>query len=298
MVGNYGFNRRIRGGKLALACALFLGCLTSLAGTAAAQDKTVDVVNGVGEVTVIYSPDTDGGEDGNDDGGNVPTTATEWPWTCEFWIGVTPEDLGSTTTTPVPERYYHLVCSVNPSHIGVVQPINIPAYQYQPGVDFAGLPGARTSLDVRQVAQNTVVPEAATPGVNPPATQITGIETWFWPDGDLTTITGSATAGGLTVTVQAEYVSTTFTIGTPGDLEAESFVCDSFVVWTPDATGSECTYALIRESASQTIAAESSWDFSWYDNAAQPTPTDFERWTFTEVIDVEVVDLEAVIARN
>ncbi len=281
---------------------LLASSLASLS-TVAAQTGTVEVRNGAGVVTAVSTgtlvTSDDGGDDdtagGGSGGGGSTGGATEWPWTCEFYSGVTLEDLGVTTTSPRPGSYYHLLCSVNPSHIGIVEPINDPVYQYNPAMPIPGQPNVITSIQVREQAQDLAVPTALAPALSPDGRQITGVETWFWPEGSTDTVARSATAGGLTVTVEARYVETTFTLGAPN---AATLTCDTFVVWTPGATDSPCTHEFFEETANQTVAAASRWDFYWFDNAAQPTPVLYGTVTNIEANAVEVIDLEAVISRK
>jgi len=59
-----------------------------------------------------------------------------------------------------------------------------------------------------------------------------------------------------------------------------------------------CAYTYLLEAENVTIDAESEWDFVWWDNAAQPVPALFETITPNEVLDLAIIDLEAVISNG
>lgn len=242
--------------------------------------------------------DADGADDGEGGGGagNRFEGVTEFPWTCFFDTGTTLADAGAqTTTSPVDGQTYHLYCNPNPGFTNVVDRIDDFAYVYNAADPFPDQPGLITSIQVREMAEDRAAPTTLTPGLSPDGRQITGVETWFWPKGSTETVTAQASAGGLTVTVEARYVETTFTVPPPNDA---TFTCDSYVEWTPGATESPCTYAFTTETPGQAVIADSRWDFYWFDNLLAQEPVLYATVTNTEVANVPVIDLEAVITRN
>ncbi len=284
--------RRVVLGALLLATALFLNSSTS---ALAQTSGNVEITGGEGVVSVVSAPDGISTSHGAPATGGRAPQASDWPYTCTFYVGATLESLPDSTTTPRPGSYYNLVC--NPTPGSTAMQILNPVYQYNPGepLDDSAPPDLVTALEVREAAQNIVNPADLAIGVSPDAQQITGIETWFWPVGDLSPQAVSATAGPLTVTIEAQYVETEFVIT---DSNAETVTCTEFVPWTPGATESPCTTTFFEQNPAQRIEAHSTWRLVWWDNASQTTPVELGFITETQIDVVEVVDLEAVISRN
>ena len=272
-----------------LGAALVLGGAQIVIAQTSSQ---VEISGGQGVVSVVSAPGGISSSSGAPTDGGAPQ-ASVWPYTCTFYVGVTLDSFIS-TTTPKPGSYYNLVCNPTPGSGATL--IADPIYLYDPGGPLVpGEPNLVTSLQVREAAQNIVNPTDLTIGVSPDAQQITGLETWFWPEGDRSPQTVSATAGPLTVTIEAQYVETEFVV--PGT-ETESITCTEFVEWTPGATESPCATTFFEETPAQIIEAHSTWRLVWWDNAAQTTPVELGFITETQVDVVEVVDLEAVITRS
>lgn len=253
---------------------------------------SVEITGGEGVVSVVSAPggiSTNGG--GASTGG--PPQASVWPYTCTFYVGASLDSLAVTTTTPSSGSYYNLVCNPRPG--ATVAPILEPVYLYNPaGPLIAAEPDLVTSLQVRDAAQNVINPPDLGVGVSPEAQQITGLETWLWPDGDTAPQYVSATAGGLTVTIEAQLVQTEFVLT---GANQETVTCTSFVEWSPGASESPCSVTMFEQSSAQSIEARSTWRLVWWDNAGQPAPVELGFITEVQVDVVEVVDLEAVITR-
>lgn len=278
--------------------AMVLSTMTLFNGSPSAHAQTssdVRITGGEGVVSVVSAPDGVTATPGTPPASNsAPPPATEWPWTCVFYVAPTLDSVAVTTTTPQPNSIYHLVCNPNPGF--TVAQINDPFYVYNPtGPLLAAEPDLVTSLQVRQAAQNIVNPTDLTIGVSPAAQQITGVETWFWPVGDLSPQSVSATAGPLTVTIEAQYVETEFT--TTGANQS-TITCTEFVEWAPGVTNSPCATTFFEQTPTQVIEATTTWRLVWWDNAGQTTPVELGFISETQTTAVEVVDLEAVITRN
>ncbi|MBT8207941.1 MAG: hypothetical protein HKN94_08995 [Acidimicrobiales bacterium] len=158
------------------------------------------------------------------------------------------------------------------------------------------VPGQTTSKEIRDwITDNGLVrgqPLAA--GMSPATDQITGVETWLWPDGNTITQSDSATVNGLTVTVEARWVRSVFDVGEPG---APPITCDVIIEWTPGALNPSCAHTYTTEAAARPVTTTSYWDFYWWDNQFQPAPVFWGTIPVTTGQVVRVVDLEALISR-
>lgn len=215
-----------------------------------------------------------------------------WPYTCHWDEPWTNSDvIIAPTDTPIPGHRYYLRCVPDEDSgldaIGefvVYDPLD-PV----PGFD------AVTSIEIRDFARDFVQPNPLFVGLSPDGIQITGVETWFWPDGSLDRVQASANANGLTVTVEARYRGTTFDLDEPG---VEPLNCETQIEWEPGVEETDCSHTYLSEAAIRTVGATSEWDFVWWDNAAQPVPALFDTIFPDEAIGIEVIDLEAVISNN
>ena len=286
----FSFQRRPSVLAAVVSVLIALAVVSGTQPAAAQETGTIRLIDGGGEVSAVAVSE---GESISSSPGPGSQQPTEYPWTCFFRGSVTEVLEGRSTTNPIPGQIYALFCDPNPG-FEARGAIFDPSYLYDPAV-ITGTPPFVTSAAVREAAQNIAIPPPLPPRLSPEARQITGIETWFWPDGSLDPVLASATAGGLTVTVEARYQETEFQVGAPNEA---TFTCSTFVEWAPGIDSSPCTYSFINESASQSVIAESTWDFYWWDNAGQPTPVLYGTLTNTEEVDVEVIDLEAVISRR
>lgn len=292
MVGKFIFGGDVRWVGLFIAAGLLAGVLAvATAPPAQAQtESTTTITGGQGVVSVVSAPSRD-----IRNGSGEPPRARPgvWPYTCSFYFDTTLESLANSTTNPIPGNFYNLVCLARPG-TGATNILN-PVYQYNPGASVDPTqPDLVTSIEIREVAQNALNPTDLPPAFSPADQQITGIETWLWPEGDTASTMVWATAGGLTVTIESRYRETRFVMSGANE---GSVTCDNAPLWAPGAIDSPCTFTFLREGV-QTIEATSTWDLFWWDNAASPTPQPLG--TITETFDdvVEVVDLEAVISRN
>ncbi len=154
-----------------------------------------------------------------------------------------------------------------------------------------------TGPEIRQwITDNGLLtPQPIPAALSPAGEQITGLETWIWPDGPDRLAPVYASAGGLTVGVRARLDAVTFDVGEPG---VARFTCRSFSEWTDGASNPACSHTYLTEpdSGSYRLFTQALWTFEWDDNGlgwadygiAEPFQTQ----------DVVVMDLEAVISRR
>ncbi len=216
---------------------------------------------------------------------------SNWPYICH-WDEVfnnTDVVLGPTTNLERGHRYW-LRCDPQPD--SGRDPIG-QFVVYDPADPVPG-EAAITSLVIRDFVrdQGLVQPLPLAVGISPGGIQITGVETWLWPDGSIERIQASAHAGGLTVTVQARFDHTAFDVDEPG---VQPIVCTEQQPWQPGSDEATCSHTYLTEALGRTITGSSEWDFVWWDDAAQPTPVYWETVVLDEQYDVDVIDLEAVI---
>ena len=152
-----------------------------------------------------------------------------------------------------------------------------------------------TNIELRDwIGQNLLAVEAVPPALSPAAEQITGVETWLWPGGDTATQARQASAGPLSVIVEARFLNMEFDLGEP---EAERLVCDTFVEWAPGRTESPCSHTYLHESpvGGFLLESQTNWEFWWQDVGF----AGFEFYATaspTAVQPIAVFDLEAVIS--
>ena len=275
---------------LVLAIALVVALTASQTPAAAQTSSETTITGGEGVVTVVSAP---GGTITRGSGTGPAGSPGVWPYTCNFYVGVTLEDL-AIGVNPVPGRTYHLVC--NPREGFEDRPrIDNIAYLYNPAVSVDPLqPDLVTSAQLQDIATEILNPTDLPPAYSPNGRQITGLETWLWPSGDTAATSVFASAGGLTVTIESHYRDTEFAF--TGANEG-SVTCSDAPEWTSGSGESTCTTTFFSEGT-QTIAATSTWDLWWWDNALSPTPQPLGTIIESFADDVEVMDLEAVLARN
>ena len=215
-----------------------------------------------------------------------------WPYVCHWDVPfANSEVIIAPTTNPVAGQRYWLRCVPDPESDR--EPIGLFVV-YDPADPVPGV-DAITSLEIRDFIRDQGLVEPAPPevGISPGALQITGVETWLWPDGSLERVRASAHAGGLTVTVEARFVHTAFDLDEEG---IEPVICDRQIPWRQGLEHTPCSHTYLPEAADRTITGSSQWDFVWWDDAAQPVPVYWESAILDAQFDVEVIDLEAVIS--
>ncbi len=254
-------------------------------GASAEEDSEIVVDGTTATVTVVAAGPITLGD-------GAPGASPYWPYTCNWDEPWTNSDvIISPTDTPIPGHRYYLRCIPD-------EDSDLPAIGefviYDPLDPIPGF-AAVTSIEIRDFARDFVQPNPLPVGISPDGIQITGVETWLWPDGSLDRVRASANANGLTVTVEARYRGTTFDLGLEG---VDKIVCTEQVEWTPGMESTPCAYTYLLEAENVTIDAESEWDFVWWDNAAQPVPALFETITPNEVLELAIIDLEAVISNG
>lgn len=225
-------------------------------------------------------------------GSAPPRSVPNWSYVCRWWEDTltNPNPTASPTTNPRPGFRYFLNCTPTPgSGLDSFGSFVV----YDPADPIPGI-AVITSLEIRDFVrdQGLVQPEPLAVGISPGPIQITGVETWLWPDGSIDRIRASANAGGLTVTVEARYQQTVFDMDEEG---VEQIVCTKQIAWEEGLDVAGCSHTYFTEAAARTITAASDWDFVWWDSASQPVPVFWETITLDEQFDVQVVDLEAVI---
>lgn len=290
VVGKFSF-QRVPALLVALsACALLAALFASATPAAAQTSSDTSITGGEGVVTVVSAP---GGTVTRGTGSGPAGSPGVWPYTCNFYVGVTLDDL-AIGVNPKPGYTYHLVCNPRAGFEDRARIDNI-AYVYNPAGPIDPLqPDLVTSAQLQDIATEILNPTDLPPAYSPDDRQITGVETWLWPEGDTTSTSVFASAGGLTVTIESRYRETEFVMSGANE---GSVACQGAPEWSPGSTASPCTFTFFEEGA-QTITATTTWDLWWWDNALSPAPQPLGTITETFVDGVEVMDLEAVITRN
>jgi len=218
----------------------------------------------------------------------APGSVPDWPYVC-VWAQAfaDTEVILGRTIQPIPGHRYRLGCTPTRDCVPAIgQFVVYDPLDPVPGVD------AITSIELAEVARGVLDPTPLPVGVSPADLQITGVETFLWPDGATESVQQTASANGLAVTVEARWSHTIFDMDEP---DREPIVCDAKVEWTPGVAESPCSHTYLSEGEARTITATSHWDFVWWDNAAQPVPVFVETVELVEELVIDVVDLEAVI---
>lgn len=271
--------------RSALIVAFVAASFASGPAALAQDDGTeIEISGAQATVTVVVAGDISLGS-------AAPGAVPDWPYTCH-WDEVFQETdviLGA-AGTPIPGFRYWLRCV--PTRAGI-DPIG-EFVVYNPLDPIPGI-DAVTSIELAGFARAQLEPAPLLVGVSPADLQITGVETWLWPEGSTATIAQTASTNGLAVTVQARWSHTVFDVDEDG---IDPIVCEAQVSWTPASDDPACSHTYLSEDADRTITATSHWDFVWWDNAAQPLPVLLETVELVEALPVAVVDLEAVISAN
>lgn len=189
----------------------------------------------------------------------------------------------------VPDELYYMHCIRDDGGVGVIA----RWITWDPGDPSDG--EGVTNTQIRDwIGRNLLSVEAIPPTLSPANEQITGVETWLWPGGPTATQSRQASAGALSVIVEARFANMEFD---PGEPDADRLACDTFVEWAPGRTESPCAHTYLHESpaAGFPLESQTNWEFWWEDVGAGG----FEFYAVaspTAVQPVPVVDLEAVIS--
>lgn len=150
-----------------------------------------------------------------------------------------------------------------------------------------------STLEIRDWMQAQMTPPPVPAALSPAGRQITGVETWLWPDGGDQMPVTTASAGPLQVSMTAELDYMSFDMG-----DGTTFDCTAFTEWSAGATNPECshTYLVEPDSGAYELWAESNWIFLWLE-VPGGTWEPFGTAEPSAVQVVDIVDLEAVITR-
>ena len=114
------------------------------------------------------------------------------------------------------------------------------------------------------------------------------------PGGSTATQSRQASAGALSVIVEARFRDMEFDLGEP---EADRLVCRDFVEWAEGIDESPCSHTYLHESPATgfELVATTNWEFHWQDvDAGGFTP--YADASPSVLAPVVVRDLEAVIS--
>ncbi len=264
-----------------------LVAITTPPGFAAAQDDgaaDIEVFGGTAQVTVAAGLTVDDIVVGT-------SSAPQGPrYKCSLQTGGYGEwntGISGWNNLIVGELYFQLCQPVDPGPPPIFQPII-----WDP-TNPAGPLGLST-VEIREwIDSNFLTPTALPARLSPAGEQVTGLESWIWPEGPRTLPAVYASAGGLTVGVRARLESMTFD---PGDGNP-SFSCSSFTEWTPGNANPECAYTYLTEpeAGSYSLRAQTTWIFEWQENGG--LWVDYGVANPAQIQDVPIIDLEAVISR-
>jgi len=275
--------------KRGLFGLLVAGCVALLttSGHAAAQDDgstDIQVFGGTAQITVASGATV----------GDIVVGTSSPPRGPRYTCSLQTEGWGQWHTMVfdwssliVGETYFQLCQPTEAGPPPIFQPI-----VWDPADPDGGL--GISSVEIRDwIDSNLLTPVALPAALSPAGEQVTGLETWIWPDGAQNLPARYASAGGLTVGVRARLDSMNFD---PGDGNP-GFVCESFTEWASGGDNPDCSYTYFIEpdTGSYSMWAQSVWIFEWEDNGAP-----WEDYGIAEpalVQDVAITDLEAVISR-
>ena len=214
-----------------------------------------------------------------------------WPYTCEWFILDIYFTLSDLTDPLEDGRGYWLQCDLTAQGAALgFSPINTFTTYFAAQV-IPGVPGSESSVTLAETAVQNLVPDALEVGISPGARQITGLESYLWPDGSTASVTETAGVPvGLEAWAIATWQGTVFDMG--GGVTVS---CTVQVAWSPGLTSSPCSHTYLEEQGTTAISATSTWDVVWGDNALVAGPRAAGTITLVEDLVVDVVDLEAVI---
>lgn len=271
-------------------CALLVAALVALAttgGHASAQDEgstDIQVFGGTAQITVASGASAD----------DIVIGTSSPPRGPRYTCSLQTEGYGQWHTVVfdwssliVGETYFQLCQPTEAGPPPIFQPI-----VWDPADPDGGL--GISTVEIRDwIDSNLLTPVALPAALSPDGEQVTGLESWIWPDGAQNLAPRYASAGGLTVGVRARLDSMNFD---PGDGNP-GFTCGSFTEWTPGGDNPDCSYTYFTEpeAGSYAMWAQSIWIFQWEDNGAPWA--DYGLANPAQVQDVPIIDLEAVISR-
>ena len=211
------------------------------------------------------------------------TTGGVWPYECFF---INDMGAGAVPRPPVVNTLYLMFCNSNDPAIPPIAPTLV---LYNPATPMIN--GVVTAPQIGQIAEAALnIPDFESM-VSPEARQITGLETWYWTEGSLAQQPATASLNTLTVTVHADFVETQIDVGEPG---VPMLTCPNHAPWARGAT-SDCVHTYLTEQVGRQITVTNVWRFSQSVNGGPFVP--YKDQLYTQVFEVDVVDLEAVISR-
>lgn len=222
-------------------------------------------------------------------GGGGGGGGTHWPYECTFRQWDIYQSL-----LPIDRLqdgfWYRVQCTATQDGF---EDYEIFTWQYNPGVPLVNDDGDAffSSLQIVEFARATENPPALPIGISPEDRQVTGLESWLWPDGPVNVpIQATAHAGTIEVTVQATWESTRFVMG-----DGTVITCTSQTIWSAEADGTDCSHTYFTEGTF-IVSANSTWSYVWWDNANTQIPVSLGTESFLETEVVEVIDIESVIS--
>lgn len=257
----------------------------------------IDVqISGDLQVSAVSTVTQDGGTVEITTGFGLPDFADEWPYTCTWDEHLTGanndgQGLGGGTrrvVTPTPGRFYHLRCEHDTDPA-----LNIDNANYQYGQPTGEDVITSGDLVFEIIDTDLITLPPLFVGISPEARQVTGLETWLWPEGSLAAQNAFAEAGTLGVEVRATYQGTIFHMG---DSAGSQVACTVQVETVPADVPHPCAFTYFEEGG-YTITAVSSWLYEWRDNAGTQEFEELDTIELDETLIVDVVDLEALISR-
>lgn len=262
---------------LLLVVGLSIPRAVAQAGSIEVVDHTASIRVSTGESTIREGPPSTGGGGAVYACGYFTGGHGMWHTHVRWWSEL------------VPGEQYYMHCRRDDGGVGVIA----RWITWDPGDPSDG--EGVTNIEIRDwIGENLLPVEAVPAALSPAAEQITGVETWLWPGAETATQSRQASAGGLSVIVEARFESMEFD---PGEPDAERFLCKTFVEWLPGRTDTPCRHTYLHESTTDGFRLESTtnWQF-WWQDVGIPGFEFYAVASPTVVQPVVVIDLEAVIS--
>lgn len=218
----------------------------------------------------------------------APGAAVVWPYDCT-WVGRPYTHQPETVPFPEDGQWYWLDCNARPGGGGTDFSRLI---QYTPAEPIDGEPGLIPLFAIEEAAEDFAIPPVLPIATSPQDEQITGVETWFWPDGSTAPVQGTASAGGVTAIATATYMGSSYNLGDGNTLNCDNTPTE----WTAGATSSDCTHTYLTEAPLINVTAQHQWNFDVW-NSLDLITDPLDPQFYNQDLPIEVIDLEAVISK-